>query len=66
MSGKRQKTQDSLASEQTDRGETLVSGYEGAEPLVANRTGKPGFTGTTNGGGVRSKESPNGVETRSR
>ena len=35
MSGKRQKTQDSLASEQTDRGETLVSGYEGAEPLVA-------------------------------
>src|ERR1700741_4759332 len=38
MSGKRQKTQDSLASEQTDRGESLVSGYEGAEPLVA----KPG------------------------
>jgi RNA-directed DNA polymerase len=38
MSGKRQKTQDSLASEQTDRGEALVSGYEGAEPLVA----KPG------------------------
>ena len=34
MSGKRQKTQDSLASEQTDRGE-MVSGYEGAEPLVA-------------------------------
>ena len=38
MSGKRPKTQDSLASEQTDRGESLVSGYDGAEPLVA----KPG------------------------
>ena len=35
MSGKRQKTQYSLALEPTDRGEALVSGCEGAEPLVA-------------------------------
>src|SRR5713226_6457717 len=35
MSGKRQKIQYSLALEPVDRGETPVSGYEGAEPFVA-------------------------------
>jgi retron-type reverse transcriptase len=35
MSGKRQKTQYSLALEPTDRGEAPVGGREGAEPLVA-------------------------------
>jgi len=35
MSGKRQKTQYSLALEPRDRGEAPVSGYQGAEPLVA-------------------------------
>jgi RNA-directed DNA polymerase len=35
MSGKRQKTQYSLALEPTDWGEALVGGCEGAEPLVA-------------------------------
>ncbi|CAH2407941.1 group II intron reverse transcriptase/maturase [Mesorhizobium escarrei] len=35
MSGKRQKTQYSLALEPRDRGEAPVSGHQGAEPLVA-------------------------------
>jgi len=35
MSGKRQKTQYSLALEPTGRGEAPVGGYEGAESLVA-------------------------------
>jgi RNA-directed DNA polymerase len=35
MSGKRQKTQYSLASRPTDRGETPVSGQQRAEPLAA-------------------------------
>ena len=35
MSGKRQKTQYSLALEPTDWGEAPVGGCEGAEPLVA-------------------------------
>ena len=35
MSGKRQKTQHSLALEPTDRGEAPVGGCEGAELLVA-------------------------------
>ena len=35
MSGKRQKTQYSLALEPRDRGEAPVSGCQGAEPLVA-------------------------------
>lgn len=35
MSGKRQKTQYSLALEPRYRGEAPVSGYQGAEPLVA-------------------------------
>src|SRR4249919_2772562 len=35
MSGKRQKTQYSLALEPTDWGQALVGGCEGAEPLVA-------------------------------
>ena len=38
MSGKRQKTQYSLALEPRDRGEAPVSGYQGAEPLVAKPT----------------------------
>jgi RNA-directed DNA polymerase len=35
MSGKRQKIQDSLALEPTDRGEPPIIGHEGAELLVA-------------------------------
>ncbi|WP_435053812.1 group II intron reverse transcriptase/maturase [Mesorhizobium australicum] len=35
MSGKRQKTQYSLALEPIDRGEAPASGYQGTEPLVA-------------------------------
>jgi hypothetical protein len=35
MSGKRQKIQYSLALEPGDRGETPVSGSQGAEPFVA-------------------------------
>jgi len=35
MSGKRQKTQYSLALEPVARGETPVSDHRGAEPLVA-------------------------------
>ena len=35
MSGKRQKTQYSLALEPVARGETPVSDHQGAEPLVA-------------------------------
>jgi RNA-directed DNA polymerase len=35
MTGKRQKTQYSLALEPVARGETPVSGHQGAEPLVA-------------------------------
>ena len=38
MSGRRQKIQYSLALEPGDQGETLVSGYEGAEPFVAKPT----------------------------
>ena len=38
MSGKRQKTQNSLALEPKGRGETPVSGYQGTEPIVAKPT----------------------------
>src|SRR6266436_5367372 len=38
MSGKRQKTQSSLALEPRGRGETPVSGYQGTEPTVAKPT----------------------------
>jgi RNA-directed DNA polymerase len=45
MSGKRQKTQYSLALEPRDRGEAPVSGYQGAEPLVAkSATESPAWT----------------------
>ena len=58
MTGTRQTIQYSLALEPGGQGETLVSGYQGAEPVVVRAsTRKPGFDGTTNGGGVRSRES---------
>ena len=38
MSGKRQKIQYSLALEPVHQGETLVSGYQGTEPLAAKPT----------------------------
>lgn len=53
MSGKRQKTQYSLALEPMDRGEAPVSGYQGAEPTRGEaNTRKPGLDRTTNGEGV--------------
>ena len=68
MSGKRQKiqcTQMRLAFAEESRGETLGANGQGTEPLTAKRNSrKPGRKRTANGGGVRSKESRNSVETR--
>jgi hypothetical protein len=49
MTGTRQTIQYSLALELAHQGETPVSGYQGAEPIVAKPAlEKPGFDGTIN------------------
>src|SRR5271156_2277078 len=70
MSGKRQKIPYSLALEPQGRSETPVSGRqrpsEGRTICGEASTRKPGGDGTTNGGGVRRRESSKCVETRSK
>ena len=66
MSGMRQKIQYSLALEPKGRGEAPDSGHRRDRTTHGEaRTRKPGFGGTTDGGGVRPREPRKSVETRS-
>ena len=54
MRGKRQNIQYSLALELSERGETLVGGYQGTEPPVAKPDPEsPALAEQPNGGDVR-------------